>query len=185
MKAQFKKLFCIFISLLFVLLIAGCKRKNAPAPQIKKGEFPFTVKYDIGDNNYSINDTVVCCFDGYDHSNSFSFINDRRWSQNLKSGEEYRRVLIEFEPYTESVLTPGRKNVESRVILNYGFGGYYLGDPDYKDEGPCINYVEEYKTSEKVSRSIITKMSKKQLEKYFGIKITKFEFSEPIKNIFK
>lgn len=182
------KRFCIILAVIIIAgVFAGCKKRNAAAPQITTGEFPFTVEYEMNGNHYSINDTVVCYFDGYDLSNNFSFINDRVWGQRLESGEEEKRVLIEFEPYTESVLTAGRKNVESRVILNYGFGGYYMGDTDFdiKHEAPCIDYVEEYKISEKSSESIVTKMSRKQLQKYFGIKITKFKFSEPIENTFE
>lgn len=179
-----KKVIPMVLSILIALFLSACGIINEAAPKITEGEFPFVVEYEMNGEIYLIEDTVVCSFDGYDMSNEFSFINTRTWHQYLKSGQEERRLFIEFEPNTESVLTKGRINTESRLILNYGFGGYYLGDPHYKTKKPCINYVETYKASEKASYSMHTEMSEKQLEEYFGIKIIRFQFSKPIKNIF-
>lgn len=52
--------------------------------------------------------------------------------------------LESFEPNTESLLVKGRINTESRVILYYGHGVYHLGDPNYKEDYPYINYSETY-----------------------------------------
>ena len=90
-----------------------------------------------------------------------------------------------MEDNTESVLVKDRINTESEVNLFYGSGGYYLGDPEDAERGPCINYVEEYKTSEKVTHSEVTSLTNEQLEKYFGIKVIRFEFSSPIENKFE
>ena len=83
------------------------------------------------------------------------------------------------------MLVKGRINTEARVILYSGSGGYYLGDPNDKEDHPAINYVETYKISEKVSYTDLTELSYNQLEKLFGIKIIRFEFSEPIENKFE
>ncbi len=153
---------------------------------ITEGEFPFVFEYELGGEKYLISDTVYCTFDGYDKSNGFPFIDySRTWHQTLKSGNKDKCILIEFPKNSESLLTEGRINAESRVTLFYGDGGYYLGDPVEIDRKPCINYVEEYQSSEKVSHVISTEMSFEQLEKLFGIKVTRFEFASPIENEFK
>ena len=53
-------------------------------PQITEDEFPFVVEYEIDGERYIIEDTVVCSFDGYDHSAWFA--KPRTWNAHLKSG---------------------------------------------------------------------------------------------------
>ena len=169
-----------------MLCFSSCEKGYDPAPQITEGEFPFVLEYEMNGQKYLIEDTVVCKFDGYDLSNPFPFLDySRSWFQSLKSGEEEKRLFLELEKNSESVLVKGRKNEESRVMLFYGSGGYYLGDPEDADRGPCINYAEKYKTSEKVYHNQVTPLTNEQLEEYFGIEIIKFEFSQPIENTFE
>ncbi len=181
-----KKLFLWSITLLLAFSFTGCAKGYEPAPQITEGEFPFVLEYEMDGERYLIEDTVVCSFDGYDLSNPFPFLDyERSWYASLKSGDESKRVLIEFEPNVESVLVKGRINTESKVILYYGHGGYYLGDPTEKERYPYINYSETYQTSENTSQVEFTELSFQQLEQCFGIKIIRFEFSNPIKNQFE
>lgn len=44
---------------------------------------------------------------------------------------------------------------------------------------------EEYKTDAKTTHIESTEISEKDLEKYFGIKILEFNFSDPIKKKFE
>ena len=183
-----KRLFSMVIVFIMIFCFSGCKERYEPAPQITEGEFPFVLEYEMNGERYLIEDTVVCTYDGYDMSNNFAifgFPYSRSWDASLKSGDESKRLFIELEPNTESVLVKGRINTESRVILYYGSGGYYLGDPEDTERVPCINYVEKYKASEKVIHHEVAPLSNDQLEKLFAIKIIRFEFSEPIKNTFK
>lgn len=143
------------------------------------------MEYELNGERYLIEDTVVCSFDGYDLSDPFPIIDySRTCKQLLKSGEEEKRNILEFEENTESVFVKGRINIESKVVLFYGSGGYYLGDPEDDVRAPSINYVEKYKTSEKVIHNEVTVLTKEQLEECFGIKIIRFDFSSPIKNKF-
>lgn len=183
-----KRLFSIVIVFIMIFCLSGCKAKYEPTPQITEGKFPFVLEYEMNGERYLIEDTVICTYDGYDMSNNFAifgFPYSRSWKVSLESGDESKRLFIEFEPNSESVLVKGRINTESRVILYYGHGGYYLGDPNYKEKRPCINYSETYKISDNTSEVEFTELSYEQLEKYFGIKIIKFEFSEPIENKFE
>ena len=181
-----KRLFSIIIVFMMIFSLSGCEKGYEPAPRITEGEFPFVLEYEINGERHIIEDTVVCEFYGYDLSNSFPFTDySRMWYQSLKSGEEQKRLILELEENTESVLVKGRTNTESNVSLFYGYGGYYLGDPEDAERIPCINFVEEYKISEKVTHSEVTALTNEQLEEYFGIKVIRFEFSEPIENRFE
>ena len=181
-----KRLFSIVIVFIMIFCLCGCEKGYESAPRITEGEFPFVLEYEINGERHIIEDTVVCKFDGYDLSNPFPFTDySRTWYQSLKSGDEQKRLILELYDNTESVLVKGRINTESQVNLFYGSGGYYLGDPEDSERVPCINYVEEYKTSEKVTHNEVTPLTNEQLEVYFGIKIIRFEFSEPINNKFE
>jgi hypothetical protein len=155
-------------------------------PLITEGEFPFVVEYEIDGERYIIEDTVVCSFDGYDHSAWFA--KPRTWNEHLKSGDEDKRIIL-HEENNYSVLTPGRLNEQSRVVLNYGSGAYYMGDKTNSRSmiyaKPFFYYSERYQTDEKTTYNTGEKLSEKELEKHFGIKIIRFEFSKPIKNKFK
>ena len=175
-----------------VTLIAGLflllRGEEQKPPQIEMGEFPFVVEYEMNGETFIIEDTVVCEFDGYDPS-ALTFNKPRSWNDYLKSGEEEKRLFIELEPNTESVLVDGRINIESRVLLQYGEALYYMGDPRAKllvDKGqPMITYVEHFQIGPKSYQTTIEELSNEELKKYFGIRIKRFEFSEPIKNEFK
>ncbi len=178
--------------LVVVLLITGLflllRGEEQKSPQITTEEFPFVVEYEMNGENFVIEDTVVCEFNGYDLS-ALTFNKPRRWNAYLKSGEKEKRVIIEFEPNTNSVLVEDRNNIESRVMLQYGSAEYYMGDPNANsmvyNGKPRITYVEYFQTGPKTYEYTSEKMSDDQLEKYFGIKIKRFEFSKPIKNEFK
>ncbi len=153
-------------------------------PQITYGEFPFYVEYEMDGERYVIEDTIICEFDGYDSSAWFA--KPRTWNIKLKSGDESKCVLNR-EENTQSILTPKRINLRSALVIDYGSPEYYMDDPNgwsMIDKEASFEYREYWKASEKVYDTENTKLNKKELEKYFGIKIIKFEFSKPIKNKF-
>ncbi len=162
------------------IFAAGLFSPNLTEPEITSGEFPFVIEYEFEGETYIIEDTVVCSYEGNDPS---ALVPTRSYSYDLKNNSN--RLMIEFDANTESLLTKGQINEESRIVWYYGHGGYYLGDPKKADSGPCINYVEICKTSPKVSHHQTTKLTNEQLEELFGIKIIRFEFSTPIENTFE
>ena len=162
------------------ILVVGLLSPNLTEPEITSGEFPFVIEYEFEGETYIVEDTVVCSYEGNDPS---AWVPTRSYSYDLKN--DSNRLMIEFDANTESLLTEGQINEESRIVWYYGHGGYYLGDPKKTDRGPCINYVEIYNTSPKVSHHQTTKLTNEQLEELFGIKIIRFEFSSPIENTFE
>ncbi len=181
-----KRIFLLTISLLLLFSLTGCFVRFYIEPQITEGEFPFVLEYEMDGERYLIEDTVVCSFAGYDPSNPFTMYPEREWAESLKSGKE-RIALIEFEENTESFFVEGRINYEHRVILEYGRAAYYMGDSDgflYRE--PCIRYYESYYNEDtEMPDSSFKTLTNEELEKYFGIKIIRFKFSEPIENKFE
>ena len=162
------------------VLVVGLFSPKLTAPEITSGEFPFVIEYEFDGKTYIIEDTVVCSYEG---NSPGAWVPTRTYSYDLKN--DSNRLMIELDANTESLLTKGQINEESRIVWYYGYGGYYLGDPEEADSGPCINYVEIYRTSPKVSHQQKTPLTNEQLEELFGIKIIRFEFSSPIENTFE
>ncbi len=168
---------CGVISIIVVLDDFAPKK----SPQITYGEFPFYVEYEMNGHRYIVEDTILCEFTGI-HHDSTTLTQRRTWDMNLKSGNEIRYVLFS-EENIPSVLEPKRMNVESELWLDCGSPEYYMGDS--AGNGASFEYRETWKASENVYDIENTKLNKKELEKYFGIEIIRFEFSKPIKNEFK
>ena len=162
------------------VLVVGLFSPDLTEPAITSGEFPFVIEYEFEGKTYIIEDTLVCSYDGNDPS---AWVPTRTYSNSLKN--KSNRLMVELDANTESLLTKGQINEESSIVWYYGYGGYYLGDPEEAHSGPCINYVEIYRTSPKVSHQQTTPLTNEQLEELFGIKIIRFEFSPPIENTFE
>lgn len=175
-----KILFVILIFLLISVCLLGCEKPLPPT--IKHGEFPFHLKYELNGKVYDINDTVVCEFRDISSNSGFGYI--RTWDENLKSGTD--RISILNDINVHSVLKPNRVNSRIEVFYNYGSATYFMGDPNGSlSEEPQIKYIEEYSIKPNEIHIESTPLTKKQLEKYFGIKIIEWTYSKPIKNTFK
>ena len=163
---------------LFSLLFGGQKY-----PEIKYGEFPFIVEFEMNGETYIIEDTVVCEFSGFDGM----FQNMRTWSEHLKSGDEDKCTII-IEENKPSDIKNGRHNEWAKLRVFYGFGQYYMGEPSAKSlnyKYPQFIYYETYTENGENRYNWGTKLTEEDLKKYFGITVKRFEFSKPIKNKFK
>lgn len=178
MKAFTRLTAVVAVTAILILSFSSCGM-ILQEPEITSGEFQIVVEYEIDGETYIIEDTVVCSYKGIDRTGGFP---QRMYYSSLKG--ESDRTILELKKNTESFLTTGRVNDESYIVLYYGSGGYFLGDPDEADKGPCINYVERYSTAPNASHSEVTQLTYGQLEDFFGIKIIRFEFGEPIENTF-
>lgn len=170
----------LFISIYFVILF-----KDQNPPLIEKGEFPFRVVYEMKGEEFVIEDTIICYYDGLDHSALFG--KPRRWNHYLKSQDESKMEVFKGENVS-SVLNSERIDEEAGVVLHYGYGAYYMGDPNSNSlihGKPHFCYTEKYTSSPNSKHYESIELSEKDLEKYFGIKISVFEFSKPLKNKFK
>ncbi len=181
-----KKFLSVALVFAITLSFSGCAfyHETEAPPKITEGEFPFYVEFIFNGETYIYEDTVVCTFDGYDHSAWFQ--KPRTWFAKFKSSNEYpTNKLILKETDSKSVLVKSRTNNESKLMLSCGRGDYYMGESEfYELSEPCFYYHEKYQVDEKTVKWESTTLTEKQLEKYFGLKIVRFEFSNPIKNEF-
>ena len=170
----------VAITIITVLMLLTCSGCHSSPPKIQSGEFPFVIEYEYEGKIHIIEDTVVCSYGGV---TSDAGIPTRWYASKLKHNSDVR--ILTFEKNAESFLVEGKINEASYITLDYGYGGYYLGDRLYKDSGPCFSYVEMQVSPPGDGSTKYTSLSKKEIEKLFDIKIIRFEFSKPIKNTFE
>ncbi|MCL2679484.1 MAG: hypothetical protein FWF18_04285 [Dehalococcoidia bacterium] len=141
---------------------------NPPMPEIRYGEFPFRLEYEINGELIVIEDTVICEFDGVD----VSWEGDgktRKWKSHLASGND-RVVLLDLD-------------ISEAICALMGWAEYYMGDSNYKpDEGGLIPDVYIYDASQTVTYRDI---SIDDLYYIYGIRLISWEFTDPIVNTFK
>ena len=97
---------------------------NPPKPEITYGEFPFILTYEIDGEIKTIEDTLICEYDGIEWIADGS--KERRWKYGFKSGIE-EIILLDFSD-REEIHELGYK-----ILYLYFFCGspeYYMGEEE-------------------------------------------------------
>lgn len=138
-------------------------------PEIKNGEFPFTLTYEQNGELVELEDVYVCSFDGIYMDGGGKH---RQWKGYIKStGKKHLTVL--------------KKN---RTVVEIGVGNamFYMGDTSplnlYDNELAPIVLRTSYKN---ILIPYDELLSHADLYSEYGIKIIDWEFSEPIENTFR
>ena len=100
-------------------------------PKIKHGEFPFELVYKYKGEQYTIEDTIVCDYNGY--SWSLDGGNKRDWTCELSKDDNYGQYYIDKE------------NEPSLYIKVPIVADYYMGDKKVNKDSahPLIMYIDE------------------------------------------
>ena len=151
---------------------------SVPEPEIKHGEFPFKLTYELDGEIKTIEDTVVCEFDGFEVLGEAGKY--RKWKTYLKSGNE-KIVLLDLREKNE-VNEFGYTALE--LFFSYGNGEYYMGDSQRVSKPQISDYVEySYITAEKTVGGSAYKADEAH-EKY-KIRLISWECAPPIENKFE
>ncbi|MBE6639642.1 MAG: hypothetical protein E7616_09395 [Ruminococcaceae bacterium] len=148
-----------------MLSFLGCQ--NAPEPQIKEGEFPFEIVYEIDGKIITINDVYICEFDGFDWSEGVG--KHRKWKGYLKSSCVEELVLLE--------------DGDLKFAVSVGSPEYYMSDPDcaYSENIPSIYYIKPNEFGGTTSGTLDIE----PLLEQHKLKLISWEFSKPIQNFFE
>jgi hypothetical protein len=138
-----------------------------PLPEITYGEFPFRIEYQVGEDYFVIEDTVICEFEGFVFNGASRL---RSWREYLASSGE-SDVILSIVNSTKMVCCDARS------------ADYYMGDNAYYSGAfPPSTLLKELSGNKwKVTSSI----SAETLLSEYGIKLINWEFSDPIENTFK
>lgn len=182
-----KKKYMNILLLMIVTAISfvGCTT-NDSFPEITEHEFPFYIKYSIGDDVYVIEDTIICEFGGFNEKQGHSLQPIRSWNQKLKSSDDSYSDILIIKEYQVKSFFKNRINTCSFLYLSLGKGAYYMGESEYREEyAPCFYYYESFPNENGTQSADYTVLTKKQLKDFFNIEIIEFSFSPPIKNTYK
>ncbi len=152
---------------------------SVPKPEITYGEFPFKLTYELNGEIKTIEDIVICEFDGFEVIGEAGKY--RKWKTSLKSGNE-RVTLLDLRPLKE-VNEFGQRMLE--MFFSYGSGEYYMGDEQRYSLKPEIrDYIEyEYKNADGTTGGSSYKADV-AYEKY-KIRLISWDTAPPIQNNFK
>lgn len=172
-----KKLFCcavLFVSSL--LLFTGCYYE--PEPEIKHGEFPFRLEYEVNDKEYVIEDVLVCEFVGYRGHEAFHQVVE--WKMHTKNKNRTDVVVLDLTSTTDL-----DKNGNDILYFYYELGTseYYMDDTrEWAKHSPqefdCVYYWCMTPKGEKRSYS----MTPEEAYEMHGIKYISFNIAPPIEN---
>ena len=175
---------CVLIALFYLFVISGAFlmftyfAPNPPKPKITYGEFPFALTYELDGEIKTIEDTLICEYDGVEWTNSGS--KERRWKYRFESGRE-EIILIDFSDKDEI------HELGYKMLNLYFFCGspeYYMGEIENFRRHPedMKNIHFHYQTKEgKIGGSAYT--FDEAFEKY-KVKIIAWKIAQPIENKF-
>ena len=161
-----------FFGILFLVVMLGCMLTGCgmevPSPEIKEGEFDFSVTYEFNGEQKTVSGVYVCEYSGP------SWALDGGWSRDWKGYIKDGKV--------EEIIEIGTAKNGEKIELSFAFIPEYFMD----------DFVEGYYDVPKPSISIRMESEEglwflsepADVEEYCGAKIISYEYDEPIENIF-
>lgn len=173
--------FMIIVSPWILLAVGSWLSSSPPKPEIKYGEFPISVTYQIDNEIKTINDVVICEYVGTKNLGTAG--KHREWKEQLKSGKEMVTLLDlrSKEYFTEW----GTQVLE--LCLDPGSAEYYLGEeepsfgPPEPPNGEWVDYI--YLTQD--GKQGYSGFKSAETWDRFKLKILDIEYTPAIKNSFK
>ena len=162
-----KKIISVLILLSLLGVLTGCGL-TVPRPEIKSGEFEFSVTYEWNGETKTISGVYVCEYNGTDWALDGGY--HREWKGYIKGGESQEMIEI------------GTTADSGKVNLNLAFyPEYFMNDPlTGGKEAPIpwlsVTHVDGEGMSIQNEAEII--------EETYGAKIVSYEYDAPITNEF-
>ena len=173
----------------FIAFYPSLSTPNPPKPEIKQAEFPFTLEYTINDTPVTIEDVLICKFNGFNY-NTAEAAKKRKWRSYYKSGSG-DPVLFKQEDattiYKDSVWIEEDGPYNVSIYLDPGLPSYFMGDADgYTYRGPPVYYEVYDAEGHRIIWQGIhgSDIYDSPLLAAYGIKITRWEIADPIENTF-
>lgn len=156
------------VGLPWILIAAGIMLSPAPpAPEIKYGEFPFEIVYEIDGEVVTVNDVYVCKYAGIGANEGVGKY--REWKGSIKGTGEDGLFIKEID---------GKK-----IYCSVGWLEYYMDDPD--DDVAAVPEPGFYIIEKYLTGTSIHGVEDNILFSEYNIRVISYKFSDPIKNSFK
>lgn len=155
-----------------IVLCAYFFGENPEKPEIRYGEFDYSLVYEINGETKTINDTLVCEYDGISRSLEGKSV---KWNSYIKgTNKEDCYLIFEDDEYKLYIYVP----TDAR---------YFMDEPDYDLYGfenpgePWLAYAFVEPAEDKEYQFF----SVDDYEEKFGVKIVSWEIEKPIENNYK
>ena len=168
-----KKTFYLLLVLLALSLCMTSCGLAVARPEAKKGEFDFSITYELNGEEQTFSALYVCEFDGT--------------SWTLEGGDYARDwnsyTVGDYEGDTYSA-TIGKTEDGGDIILFFGvYPAYFMGDATGERGAPEPSLYISYPENEYGEIRIVNDPG--EVEQLYGAKIIRYEYAEPIENTFK
>ena len=154
----------VFFGICFGPSIGEALFDRPSKPKVKHGEFPFELVYEYDGEQVTINETIVCEYEGI--SFSLDGGNSRDWNCYITNNERSGQYYLNEEKYP---------TLHIQIPLD---GDYYMGDPEANPE-----YAKPYLFL--VDDSTGTTYYEQDLMDVVGAKIISWEVAAPLENNMK
>ena len=165
---EMKKIFCLLIAILSLLLCLTSCGLTVPRPKIKSGEFNFSVTYEYKGAIQTVSGVYVCEYDGTEWYLDGGSV--REWKGYIKGGTDDDFVYLDvFDDGDEVILV---LNLDPEYFMGdynleiYDVPAPYIMIKDYTEEG--MRFLHEVD----------------EIEEICSAKIVSYEYDAPIENSF-
>ena len=162
-----RKIFALLLALMLALMLASCGL-TVPSPEIKEGEFDFTVTYEFNGEIQTVSGVYVCEYSGIDFA--LDGENHREWNGYMKDGN------------LEEIIVIATAEDGGIVELNLRFDpGHFMGDSYEEGDEPfapmiTVRLEDEEGLSFENDADLIAEV--------YGARIISYEYDAPIENTF-
>lgn len=151
-----------------VLTFSGCGF-TVPRPEIKSGEFNFSVTYEYAGQTKTVTGVYVCEYAGTSWALDGGY--SREWTGYIKGADDNDHILLDtVEGGDEVILVLDLRPDYFMDDFNfdlYGIPAPYIMIKDYTEEGLCFLYDPA------------------DVERDWGAKVISYEYDSPVENTFK
>ena len=160
----------ITVMLSALLLVGGLTscRLTVPRPEIKQGEFDFSVTYEWAGKTHTVSGVYVCEYNGNDWAPDGGYYRD--WIGYIRGGEMEDVIYIDTTEDGDEIF----------LVLSL-YPDYFMGDYSVELYGVPAPYIQIKDYDEEGLRII---HDPTMVEEICGAKIVSYEYDEPIENAF-
>ena len=161
----------LLIALIFVLVVSlsltGCGL-TVPRPEVKEGEFDFSVTYEVDGKINTVSGVYVCKYEGVDWALDGGYHRD--WSGYIKDGR------------TEDLIEIGTTDDGGVIKLDLDlYADYFMGDTgSYEEYASVPTLTVVFVKGEEIA----IQNDAAVIEELYGARIISYKYDAPIKNSF-
>ena len=163
-----KKIFSILLLAIALSLVLTSCGLDVPRPEIKTGEFNFSVIYEYGGETKTVTGVYVCEYEGIDWAIDSDFHRD--WSGYIKDGK------------MDGIIKLGDAEDGGEVQLNLHFNpDHFMGDEFIEGEDPFEAWISVVFVD---GEGVRIEHDADVVAELYGARIIDYEYDEPISNSF-